>query len=445
MVDTLSHLPPLPLVIDYQDAPLTISAQDELGISQVLQLHDRVRRATLRIPPASLRNLLALMDDSFPILEHLCVSSTAKEMDADFKLPTRFIAPNLCHLTLLGIGLPPGLPLLSSTVALVTLTLGNIRSSGYFPPKHLITRLRFLPQLEELFISFSIPIPRPRAEGELLDALTSVTLPALKRLTFRGVSAYLESLVAQLNAPVLEHLGITIFNQIAFTFPHLSHFTRMTAGLRLPFAAVVFESDAVSVVMDQRRQHQGDASPSFSFRVMCQQFDWQVDCAAEICNALMPALSAVDGLTLDLDRQRNPTEWQDGAVDGATWRELLGPFVGARELCICHALAWQLSFALEMDDAGLDPMLLPSLQVLVPRLEEDHHELENNAFGSFVDARQIAGRPVRVSPLPLRAQPVWPEHHNPPEADLGLHMRSTSRGWFRKAVIDRIRNRFGQR
>lgn len=444
MVDTLSHLPSLPLVIDYQDAPLPISAKDELGISRVLQLHDRVRRAALSIPPASLHNLLALMDDSFPILDHLCLSSTAKETDADLKLPTNFMAPHLCHLTLLGIGLPTGLPLLSSTIALVTLTLGNIQSSGYFPPKHLITRLRSLPQLEELSIGFSIPIPRPRAEGELLDALTSVTLPALKRLTFRGVSAYLESLVAQLSAPVLEHLGITIFNQIAFTLPHLSHFTRTTAGLKLLFAAVVFESDAVSVVMDHRRQQQGYASPSFSFRLMCQQFDWQVDCAAEICIALMPALSGVEGLTLDFDRQRIPIEWQDNTVDGTTWRELLGPFVGARELRICHSLTWQLSFALEMDDAGLDPMLLPSLQELVPRLEEDH-ELENNAFGSFVDARRIAGRPVRVSPSPPRAQPVWSEQHNPPEADLALHTRSTLRGWFREAVIDRIRNRMGQR
>jgi hypothetical protein len=32
-------------------------------------------------------------------------------------------------------------------------------------------------------------------------------------------------------------------------------------------------------------------------------------------------------------------EWQDGAVDGAIWRELLGPVTGARILRIGHAFA----------------------------------------------------------------------------------------------------------
>ena len=36
--------------------------------------------------------------------------------------------------------------------------------SGYFIPKHLVARLRHIPQLEELLIGFAIPIPRPKAE-----------------------------------------------------------------------------------------------------------------------------------------------------------------------------------------------------------------------------------------------------------------------------------------
>ncbi|KAF8262782.1 hypothetical protein EI94DRAFT_1742754 [Lactarius quietus] len=432
MVDTLAHLPFLPLVIDYQDATATISAEDELGISKALRLHDRLRRAAFSIPPASSHKLLELMGNSFPILEHLCLSSTATDAVSGLILPLAFMAPNLRHLTLLGIGLPTGLPLLSSTISLVTLTLANIRSSGYFLPKHLVARLRFLPQLEELSICFSIPIPRPSAEGELFSVLLApVTLPALRRLTFRGVSAYLESLVAQLSAPNLEHLGITVFNQVAFTLPHLSHFTDTTEGLKLPIASVIFERDAVSVVTDQRRQQRADGSPSFSFRVLCRQFDWQVDCAAQICNALTPALSGVEVLTLDFDGQRIPTEWQDGAVDGMTWRELLGPFVEARELRICHALTLELSLALQSDDAGLDPILLPRLQELVPHLEEEH---SINAFGSFIDARQIAGRPSVLS-----------EQHNPPDTVLVSHPRSTLKGWFREAVIDRIKNRLGKK
>ncbi|KAH8999890.1 hypothetical protein EDB86DRAFT_618187 [Lactarius hatsudake] len=394
VVDTLAHLPSLPLVIDYdhQDATRSIGTKDELGVSHALQLRDRIRRVVLSIPPASLHKLLVFMDGSYPILEHLRLSSTAREVDEGIILPRTFMAPNLRYLNLLGIGLLTKLPPLSFTVALVTLTLTNIQSSGYFLPKHLVTRLRFLPQLEELSVCFSIPIPRPSAESELWNVSeTPVTLPALKRLTFRGVSAYLESLVAQISAPLLEHLGITTFNQVAFTLPHLSHFTNTTEGLKLPIASVIFEHDAVSVVMDQRnRQRWADGPPSFSFRVMCREFDWQVDCVAQVCNALVPALSGVEGLTLDFDGNCIPTEWQDGAVDGATWRELLGPFVGARKLRICHALVWEVSLVLESEDAGLDPTLLPCLQELVPQLEEEH---ANNAFSSFIDARANRGSP----------------------------------------------------
>ena len=98
-----------------------------------------------------------------------------------------------------------------------------------------MARLRSLPQLEELYIGFSIPIPRPSTERELLgEQGTPVTLPSLKNLRFKGVSAYLESLVAQIRAPLLEQLDITLFNQIAFALPHLSHLINITEGFKFP-------------------------------------------------------------------------------------------------------------------------------------------------------------------------------------------------------------------
>ena len=391
-------LPYIPLVIDYQDATATISAKDELVISQAFRLRHRVRRVALIIPPASLHRLLLPMDDTFPILEVLYLSPTAKEADPGLILPTTFVAPNLRHITLISIGLPTGLRLLSSTSDLVTLTLGNIQSSGYFLPKHLVARLRFLPRLKELSICFSITISRHNvaSEGELLGTLkTHVTLPALNRLTFQGIGAYLESLVGQIIAPRLNHLRITIFNPVTYNLPHLSHFTNTTKGVKLPIASVIFEYDAVSVVTNERRQQLAGGPPGFCVRIKRRGFNEQVICAAQICNSLMHALSGVEGLTLNIDGQTDPTVWQNDVVQIETWHKLLRPFVEARELRICHALALELSFALQSANAGLDPILLPSLQELVPQIEEH----SKNVFTSFVDARQIAGRPVRVSPL----------------------------------------------
>ena len=170
---------------DYQ---YIISTQDELGVSHTLHLRRRVRRIDLHIPPLSLRNLLMLMDKSFPILESFSFSPRVED-DLNLILPTTFLAPSLHYRTLLGVGLPKGLPLLSSTASLVTLSLTDIRASGYFFPNYLATRLQSFPQPEELSHSFCIPIlPRLSAERELFVALeTPVMFPTLQCLTFQSI------------------------------------------------------------------------------------------------------------------------------------------------------------------------------------------------------------------------------------------------------------------
>jgi len=334
-----------------------------------------------------------LMDEPFPVLERLSLSFTVDHGITGLVLPKTFLAPNLRHLRLLGICLPKGLPFLS-TVSLVTLALTNIRASSYFLPGQLVARLRSLPQLEELTIGFSIPIPRPSAERELLGKQgIPVTLPNLKHLTFRGVSAYLECLVAQIRAPFLERLNITLFGQIAFALPHLSHFTSMIEGLKLPTAKVFFWRDRVFIIMDHHSTRLYGDDGRFVLRVMNKQLDWQIDCAAQICSALMPALSGVEKLTLDFYGLAMPTEWQNGEIDGTTWHELLRSFIVVKELHICGALLQELSRALQVDDVGSDPGLLPGLQELVCDFRGMHAE---NPFGSFIHARRVGGRPVRL-------------------------------------------------
>ncbi|KAH9017698.1 hypothetical protein EDB84DRAFT_1566716 [Lactarius hengduanensis] len=391
-IETLNHLPPLPLCVDYRCATATISGQDESGIYHALLLRDRVCRITLHLPPLIFRKFLTLMDRPFPVLEYLSLSSTTDE-DTGLALLKTFLAPNLSHLMLLGVGLPRGLSLLSSTIPLATLTLTNIQTSGYIFPVQLVAHLQSLPQLEELSIGFSIPKPRPSAERELLGehgAGTPVTLPNLRLLTFQGVSTYLERLVAQIRSPLLEQLNITLFNQIAFAFPHLSHFANITEGLKLPNAKVTFRRDAVSIITD----HDSVGQYRFILRVMCKQLDWQIDCAAQICSALMPVLPSVEKLALDFHGEMIPTEFTNGGVDGTTWHELLRSFIWVKELHICGALAVELSRALQVDVVEL--WLLPSLQELACGHEVWH---PRNLFSSFLDARRATGRPVLLSKL----------------------------------------------
>jgi hypothetical protein len=399
IVDTLDHLPFLPLIIDYRDTT-AITRQDELAIRQALLLRDRVCHIDFHLPPSILHMCLPLMDKPFLTLEYLSRSYT-NEGDASLVLPKTFLAPNLRHLSLSGIDIPKRLRLLSSAVSLVKLVLTDIRESGYFPPRLLAARLQSLPQLEYFSISFSVPMPSPSAQTELLSKRgATVTLPNLTYLAFQGVSAYLECFVAQIGTPRLERLDITLFNQAAFELLHLSHFTNTIEGLKFHTAKVSFGRDSVSVTMEDRKTRQHDGL--FSLNLMGRQMDWQIDCAAQICSTLMPALFGVEELRLVFYENIMPMEWQNGVIDGTTWHRLLRAFAGVKELHICAALSQELSRALQVDDIGSDPGLLPSLQEIVSEFKGV------GCFRSFIRARRIVGNRVRYQPstysLRARAQ-----------------------------------------
>ncbi|KAI0251671.1 hypothetical protein BJV78DRAFT_1209785, partial [Lactifluus subvellereus] len=310
------------------------------------------------------------------------------------------------------------------------------------------TRLT-LPNTSRTVDRFLHPPPPPRAERELLRVpIVRVTLPALKRVIFRGVGAYLESLIARISSPLLERLSITLYNQINYTLPHLSHFTVSTEGLRHPVGKVTFGKDAVSIVTGHRDEP-GDGN--FNLHISCKEFDWQIDSSARVCDALMPVLSFVEELTFGFDEHRMPSAWQD-AVDGMVWHGLLLPFRGVRKLRVGGTLALELSSALDLDEAGLVLELLPELQEIEAHMEDEHAK---NAFTRFVEARQLAGRPVRLSTSliphapPTEAFQLIEDKSPPTESSQLIPDGSPSvsrpvgvqRNWFRRAVVDRVRRR----
>ena len=401
IVDTLDHLPFLPLNLLYGDAAGTTSEQDELGIHHALLLRDRVRSIDLSFPPLILHKFFVLMDEPFPILEDLRLFSTADERMSP-KIPKTFLAPNLRSVILVSIGLPKGLSLLSSTASLVTLKLLAIQTSDYLFPRKLVSRLRSLPQLENLVIDLSHDNPHWHPSTALGKLGIPVTLPSLKDLTFDGSSAYLECLVAQIRAPRLEKVNIMLFSQTTFALPHLAHFINITEGLKLPTAEVCFRSLDVSLNMDKC------STPwrigSFFLSVRSKQLNQQILHAIHIFRALILALSGVETLRLGMD-DRIPVEEQTSEVNSTTWHDLLRPFIGAKELRICPPLSQELSWALQEDDVGSDPEFLPCLQELVSEfLWED----ADAPFDSFIHARRVADRPVRS--LFLRSNPIREKH-----------------------------------
>ena len=389
-LDTLGHLPPLPLVIDYSNRTGTMAQKDADNINFGLQQHDRVLRVALCASSSSLCTLRAPMSKRFPKLEDLSLLSTTFE-EMNLILPETFQAPYLRRLALHGVGLRTKLTLLSFTITLSTLTLTNIGASVYFPPGHLVTQLRGLSYLEELSIGFAIPIPVPSTEGELLLApISPVTSPSLRRLTFHGVDTYLDNLVAQINTPRLEQLSLTLFFGLAFTLVNLNEFIRMTEGVECLIAKVVFNKKGAS--MYQR------GTGELSLHVNCERLDWKIDSISQVCSALATVVSTIEELTLDLDVECMPSDWEN-TLDSMLWHELLLPFVGVKKLHIGSLLTLEISQALHSVPEELVPEFLPELQELEIQLGIYHAK---DAFFEFVKTRESVGRPVALlaSPVP---------------------------------------------
>ena len=396
VADMLHNSPPLPLTIKYQNTRATMAPGDEEGIRFALQQHDRVRRIVLHAPSQDLHKFLTALNEYFPNLERLSILSTTDD-DARLVMPKAFQAPRLSHLTLLGVTLSAEPRSLSYTVSLVALSLTIPRVFVYLPPEDLAAQLQSVPLLEELSISFSAPTPRPRVRIHPMDR-TPAALRALRRFVFRGVSAYLEGFLARISAPHLRNLDITLFNQLTFALPVLSQFISTIAELRFPVANVNFNQTSISISLSNHKEAQG--GKSFYVQVSCKPFDWQVNSAAQICSALLRMLAEVEELSLDFYEHKMPPQWQN-EVDSRMWYELLGPFRGVKKLHIGHALALDLSRALQPDEEPTG-LLLPALDEL--SVEEG---CEDN-FTEFITAPQRADCPINLVVCPSRQEPAHP-------------------------------------
>ena len=394
VADMLAHSPPLPLTIDYGHRAREITAEDEEGIILALQHRDRVRHISLLIPIPNLQKVLPTMDDEFPMLDFLFIGRLINH-NMGFVLPKTFQAPHLRHLILVNFAIPIRSPLLTPAVGLVTLSLGLIHPSAYFPPNDLLQRLSLMPQLEVLRIGFLSPVPNREVEMQLLDTPTTthITLPNLRSFSFRGVSEYLEALLPRMTTPLLVKLHIIFFNQLTFSFTHLLQFISTRENLRFRSAGFRFTPQALTM-----RVYRNSPARTCALRVdvPCTHLDWQVASAAKIYDALRTAFSAVNRITLSSESGFTRLEDRGNGADRTHWRELLRSFGNVKTLHLANNdLVVPVSHCLRPDD-GESPMeLLPGLN----ELAYSARIYARGEFTSFIDSREKAGQPVTLTRL----------------------------------------------
>jgi len=383
--------PPLPIIIrDTEDLPMP----EDYDFAAATVHNNRVCEINLVLLTSSqLQRLASAMQEPFPALTHLMLNLGGDYSRQALSLPDGFLggsAPRLQSLWLRSIPSPALPKLLSSATSLVRLSLWNIPHSGYISPENIVTSLAMLSNLESLTIDFESPLSRPKQESRHPPLPTRTVLPALTRFEFKGVSEYLEDLVALVNTPLLNSICITFFHQLIFDLPQLAKFMRRTTRFQaLDEAYVNFGTYGVQVIPLTQT---GDEESRL--KISCKELDWQLSSVAQVFASFFPSIYMVEHLYIHGPRNLLP-QWQDD-IESMQWLEILHPFTTVKNLYVSENSAQCIAPALQELVGGRVTEVLPALESLFME-ELLLSGPVGEAIEQFVAARQVLGRPVTVS------------------------------------------------
>ena len=388
--DSLDIWPPLPLVIeDYncqKEGLIALLERSELEL---------VRRITqMELRNVHSEDIAEAMEVPFPELTDLSLCHSDNEMEPVIPLSDSFLGGSAPRLQLLILNrIPfPGLPkLLSSATHLTYLDLSSIPHSGYISPEAMAACLSMLTSLHELFLQFQSPQSRPDLERRRPPLPKRTVLPALTYFSFKGVSEYLEALVAPIDAPRLNYLGINFFNDIVFDTPQFTRLICDTPMFNAFDEASVFLGDAIASIKLLSKTSVGG---ELNVIISCRELDWQVSFLEQVCASPLFPLSMLEDLYIHEHPYPQPV-WEDN-IDNALWLELLHPFTTVKNLFLSEKIAPHLVPALQELIGGRTTEVLPTLQnVYIEGLQRSGPVQEG--VGKFVAARQLTSHPIVVS------------------------------------------------
>ena len=262
--DTLDVWPPLPLFVR---GSMTLSGTG--NIIAALGQSNHVCEVFLRgLADWQLEEVLAAMQVPFPELAELRLFSDGETLPA---IPDSFLggsAPRLESFSLSGIPFPGSPKLLLSATHLVYLGLTDIPHSGYISPEAMIAHISVLSSLESFLLGFRSPQSRPDWKNRRPPPSKRSNMPALDYIFYEGVTEYLEDLLTLIDAPRLNYLCITFFNQIDFDTPRLAQFISRTPQLMKRDAHVQFHDRSAGLVLSTRPISREIAIP-------CREPDWR--------------------------------------------------------------------------------------------------------------------------------------------------------------------------
>ena len=389
--DKLDVWPALPLIIkgNVAESPGTDN------IIAALRQSNRVREVYLSdLSDLHLEEVLAPMQVSFPELTDLQLFATD---DTPSAIPDSFLggsAPRLRSVTLYNIPFP-GLPnLLLSSTHLIELTLDDIPDTGYISPEAMVALLSASPSLKMLTIEFESPQYRPGREGRSLPPLKRPILPALAKFHYKGVTEYLEDLVAFIDAPQLNLFSIIFFTQIDYDTRRLVQFINRTPKLWKRDAHVQFYEGFARFKLR-------DGFRILEITIPSIEPDQQLSSIEQVCNSSLHPVSMVENLYIS--HRYWQRVWKGDAIENTLWLQLFLPFTVVKTLYLSKEFAPGIAGALEELVGDRITEALPSLQNIFVEGPKPSGSFQEN-IGQFVAARQLSGQPVAIS--------VWDKYSN---------------------------------
>ena len=330
--------------------------------------------------PALTRLSLETKDDTAPIIPDTLLGGFAPKLES------------------LWLSIPIPSPVLRKLLLshdnLVDLSLLKILHPEHLSPEAMVTCLSVLTRLEYLDFGFKFRRSRPYRENRHPPPPTRTLLPALRHLLVTGVSEYLEDLVARIDAPLLDTLNVTFFQQLIFDTPQFAQFiSRCGCGQKDEAhneARVIFYDSRVTVSLPGRFTH------AVRLGISCRQSDWQLSAVAQVCSSsfFQAFIHTVEHLYI-LEGTSKPC-WQDD-IENSQWLELLHPFTGVKKLFLSHKFETRIAPALQELVGERVDEVLPALQSIF--WEEFHPSgVVPEGIGQFATVRHLSGHPIVVSP-----------------------------------------------
>jgi len=202
--------------------------------------------------------------------------------------------------------------------------------------------------------------------------------------------------VSRIDAPLLNSITITFFNQLIFDTPLLRHFLCRTDIFKVPHrATVAFDNRAIIITVFSRGV-KGDHS-LLELRISCKPSDWQLSSLVQVCSSSLPPLPTLERLEIRQRGRHRQRHWQDD-IENSQWLELLHPFSSVKHLILGSTLAQLVAPALQELTGGRVTEVLPALQNLFLTLSARSGRSGpiQDAIAQFVTARRLSGHTVAV-------------------------------------------------